>query len=165
MQKWKILLALLISIVIGCASILSKNARQITINSTPDKAEFVIKDERGMVVHRGVTPSTVTLKTGAGYFKGKEYTVYVKKDGYEEKSVSIRKELNGWYLGNILFGGIIGLLIVDPLTGAMWTLTPQEINVNLNQKQSKYNDGSLTLTVVLLKDVPPELRSKMIRVK
>ena len=27
--------------------------------------------------------------------------------------------MNGWYIGNILFGGLIGFLIVDPLTGAM----------------------------------------------
>jgi hypothetical protein len=30
--------------------------------------------------------------------------------------------MDGWYIGNILFGGLIGILIVDPLTGAMWKL-------------------------------------------
>jgi len=35
-----------------------------------------------------------------------------------------------WYLaGNIVFGGIAGWLIVDPLTGAMWRLSPKEVNV------------------------------------
>ncbi len=165
MKKWKILLTLFVTITIGCASIVSKNARQITINSKPSSAEFIIKDERGMVVHRGVTPATVTLKTGAGFFKGKEYTVYIKKKGYGEKSVSIRKELNGWYLGNILFGGIIGLLIIDPLTGAMWTLTPQEVNVDLTQNMSESRNDSFTLTVVLLENIPPELRPKMVRIK
>jgi hypothetical protein len=117
------------------------------------------------VVHRGKTPATVTLKTGEGYFKGKEYTVLIRKEGYEEQSVVIRKELNGWYLGNILFGGLIGLLVVDPLTGAMWTLTPQDINVNLNQRQARINNGSLTLSVIQLQDLPEELRHKMIRIR
>lgn len=35
--------------------------------------------------------------------------------------------MNGWYIGNLLFGGIIGLLIVDPATGAMWTLIPRKL--------------------------------------
>ncbi|WP_174263189.1 CsgG/HfaB family protein [Citrifermentans bemidjiense] len=30
--------------------------------------------------------------------------------------------MNGWYWGNIVFGGVIGLLIVDPATGAMWKM-------------------------------------------
>ncbi len=33
--------------------------------------------------------------------------------------------LDGWYIGNIIFGGLIGFLIVDPLTGAMWKLPEQ----------------------------------------
>lgn len=30
--------------------------------------------------------------------------------------------MDGWYVGNIIFGGLIGLLLVDPITGAMWKL-------------------------------------------
>jgi len=165
MRKNKLIVVLISILVFSCASIVSKTARQITINSSPDNAEFIIKDEKGIVVHRGKTPATVTLKTGEGYFKGKEYTVLIRKEGYEEQSVVIRKELNGWYLGNILFGGLIGLLVVDPLTGAMWTLTPQDINVNLNQRQARINNGSLTLSVIQLQDLPEELRHKMIRIR
>jgi hypothetical protein len=39
--------------------------------------------------------------------------------------------VDGWYFGNLLFGGLIGLLIVDPATGAMYKLEPNEINCNL----------------------------------
>jgi len=165
MKKLNSLLTLIVLITFGCASIVSKTARQITINSSPDQAEFIVKDETGKIIHRGNTPATVTLKTGGGYFKGKEYTVIIRKEGYEEQSVSIRKELNGWYLGNIIFGGLIGLLIVDPLTGAMWTLNPQDINVNLKGKKSGRVDDSFRLSVVQFNDVPPALLIKMVRVK
>lgn len=30
--------------------------------------------------------------------------------------------MDGWYIGNLLFGGLIGMLIVDPATGAMYKL-------------------------------------------
>jgi hypothetical protein len=32
--------------------------------------------------------------------------------------------IDGWYWGNLLIGGIIGMVFVDPLTGAMWKLDP-----------------------------------------
>lgn len=28
--------------------------------------------------------------------------------------------INGWYLGNLLFGGLLGWVIIDPITGAMY---------------------------------------------
>ena len=30
--------------------------------------------------------------------------------------------MDGWYIGHILFGGLIGFLIIDPATGSMWKL-------------------------------------------
>ena len=36
--------------------------------------------------------------------------------------VQIQGKLDGWYFGNLLFGGLIGMVIVDPITGAMYRL-------------------------------------------
>lgn len=73
-------------------------------------------------------------------------------------------KVNGWYIGgNLLFGGVIGWLIVDPATGAMWKLDTNEINVTLNEV--KQNGAAINGTsIVLLDDVPMSLRSKMVRV-
>ena len=48
--------------------------------------------------------------------------VEVSKEGFEKKTIQIESKTNGWYIGNLLFGSLIGFLIIDPLTGAMWTL-------------------------------------------
>ena len=69
-----------------------------------------------------MTPSTVTLKSGAGYFSGEKYTFNFSKDGYADKTATLDTELNGWYFGNIVFGGFLGMLIIDPASGAMWSL-------------------------------------------
>ncbi len=159
------LLVLLLVVVLGCASIVSKTQRQITINSSPEQADISITDEKGMKLHEGKTPTTITLKTGGGYFKGKEYTVHMSKEGFDEQTVVIKKQLNAWYLGNIIFGGLIGLLIVDPATGAMWTLNPQDINISLNKKITEADKDHKTLTVISLEDVPSNLRDKMVRIK
>ena len=160
-----IVVLVLSGFICGCATIVSKSSRPITIASVPEQANVTITDETGMKIHTATTPTTVTLKTGAGYFQGKDYTVVVSKDGYQDQTVRISKTLNGWYIGNILFGGLIGWLIVDPISGAMWTLSPQQVNVSLEQLKTSMaveDDGSFS--VVLLQDVPVDVRDQMVRV-
>lgn len=106
----------------GCASIVSKSQYNVAISSSPEGAAFVIKDKHGIKMHRGTTPQVVTLSSGAGYFQGATYTVGFSKEGHEAAQATLDSRLNGWYWGNLVFGGLIGLLAVDPATGAMWRL-------------------------------------------
>jgi len=108
----------------GCASIISESSSPVVITSTPDKADFVIIDNAGKSIHSGVTPQTVTLDTGGGYFKPGRYNIDYKKPGYQAATTPLNAGINGWYFGNILLGGLIGMLIIDPATGAMWKLPP-----------------------------------------
>lgn len=147
----------------GCASIIGKSSPQlITINSTPSEANLRIEDIRtGAVIHAGKTPYTATLARNAGYFKSARYQVVIEKDGYAAKQFIVDGTPNGWYIGgNFVFGGLIGWLIVDPLTGAMWTLSPELINAELGAKTTliKTGDG---LAIALKSDVPRELQEKL----
>lgn len=54
--------------------------------------------------------------------------------------VTLVQTQNGWIWGNILVGGIIGLAI-DFGTGAAYKLTPQEVNVALQEAQHAKADG------------------------
>ena len=67
----------------------------------------------------------VTLK------RRNDYVLKLEKDEYTPFETSVKGGLNGWYLGNVLFGGLIGIVIVDPLTGAMWTLQPDDVTVEM----------------------------------
>ena len=155
-----------IFILTGCASIVSKSNWPVIIRSNPDQADITITDvKEGKDIFKGKTPTTVTLSSKGGYFKGKTYTVEASKEGFEKKTIQINSTLNGWYIGNLLFGGLIGLLIVDPLTGAMWTLDPKEMDINLPGKTSEGPSDHRTLSIVLLKDVPDGVRDKLIRIK
>ena len=104
----------------GCASIISKSMYPVTVSSLPTGASIVVTDEDGKQIYKGVTPSTLTLEAGKAYFDSREYTVTFSKAGYEEQTAVIKPGIDGWYFGNILVGGLIGMLIVDPITGAMW---------------------------------------------
>lgn len=119
----------------GCASIVSQSEYQVKINSSPEGASFEIKNQEGVKIESGVTPKEVTLTTKAGFFDGETYAIKFNKEGYESDFLVLDTQLDNWYFGNILFGGTLGSLIVDPLTGAMWEL-PKESSVSLVQQPS-----------------------------
>lgn len=87
-----------------------------------------------------------------------------KKTGYDSHSAVIRRKADGWYIfGNLVFGGLVGWLIVDPLTGAMWKLEP-EVSATLTAKTSSLNTEEQSIKIVRLEDVPEDLRDKMIQI-
>lgn len=147
---------------IGCASIVSKSDYPVTISSNPQGAEITIVDDDGVTVFRGTTPTTTTLEAKAGFFKGQDYIVTFTLDGHQPVEAKIKRGLDGWYLfGNILIGGLIGWLIVDPLTGAMWTLKDLNVVMNPETGAQLTNDG---LRVLTLNEVPESLRPHLVRV-
>jgi hypothetical protein len=116
----------------GCASIVSKSEWPLTVKSNPPGAEAFIIDERGKEVHKGKTPMTVKLRSSDGFFHAATYDIELRLEGCETNRASITAKINGWYWGNILFGGfgLVGLVAIDPATGAMWKF-PKEYAVEL----------------------------------
>ena len=148
----------------GCASIVSKSQYPVTITSQPSGASISVVDETGKTILKGTTPTTVTLAAGAGFFKGKDYTVTFTKPGYTQHTATLRRGLDAWYiLGNIVFGGLIGWLVVDPITGAMWTL-PDDGTATLSS-QSSMIEANDAVNIVSLDQVPDELRGQMVRLR
>ncbi len=155
----------------GCATIVGDKTQLMAISSTPDRANIKITDEHGMDIYEGMTPTTVTLQKGDGtYFGGKTYTVTISKDGFNSTVITINHNANGWYIfGNIIFGGLIGWLIVDPLTGAMYTLNPQSVNASLAAnpaagQKTGYEFKNGELHVALMQDVPAAMRDQLVPV-
>lgn len=152
-----------VSLMTGCATIVGDKEQSITINSSPSNADVLITDERSVQVHAGNTPTTVQLRKSDGsYFGGKTYTVEIAKEGYKSRTMMINSSPNGWYIGgNLIFGGLIGWLIVDPLTGAMYNLTPDTLNASLGESVATTSDGDSEITLVLIEDVPTHMLDEM----
>lgn len=64
----------------------------------------------------------------------------------------------------MVFGELIGWLIVDPLTGAMWTLDTNKVDVTLQSAKEGMLMKANKNGIILLQDVPVSLRNKMVRV-
>lgn len=106
----------------SCASIVSSSRYTVPIRSEPSGAAITIMDRDSAVVFQGHTPAMVELRSSRSYFKRGIYTVHLTAPDHEPFSQKLRANVSGWYWGNLLIGGAIGMLIVDPLTGAMYSL-------------------------------------------
>lgn len=118
----------------GCASIISGSTQDVVIHSTPG-ANYVVTNSYGNQVAGGTVggdaSAQMNLIRAAGYFSPHSYKVKLSKPGYHPATVDIDSGLNGWYFANIVFGGVVGMVIVDPLTGAMYRLVPSADDVPL----------------------------------
>lgn len=162
-----IIISTAVLVLNACATIVGDKTQLMNITSNPSEASIAITDERGQVVFEGKTPTNVTLQKSDGSYWGKKsYTVKISKDGFSDQSIAVTASANGWYIaGNFVFGGLIGWFIVDPMNGAMYTLSPKDINPNLTAKtadNNQFKDGNIA--VVLVQDVPAALRDKMVKV-
>ena len=147
-------------VLAGCASIVSKSEYPVAITSNPIGADFVVKRDNGVPVASGVTPATITLAASDGYFKPAKYTVEFRRKGVVQ-SVPLTAKIDGWYFGNLLFGGvIIGMLIVDPATGAMWRLN--DTAVATFQQTADSTSGQRALRIVNIDKVPMKYRGQLL---
>lgn len=153
-----VLVALLAFVISGCASIVAGGEQRMSIRSDPSEASIKVLDADGMVVFNSQTPATALLKKGSGFFKAASYRIIIEKQGYKKQEIVLQSGINaGWYLlGNLFIGGIIGWLIIDPLTGAMWSLSPENVSIQMSKEVSwlKQKDG---LMIVLMEDVPRDV--------
>jgi len=114
-------MALSASVFAGCATIVSGSTQSISMSSVPSGA--TVTAEPGGA--KATTPGSLILKRKDGPYK-----VTFALDGHDPYSVMLTVGTNGWVWGNLIIGGIIGL-VIDTSTGASTKLSPDEVNVNL----------------------------------
>lgn len=137
----KLFLFLTVSILAGflsnCATVMRDNHQAVPIKANVEKVDIKITNKAGEIVFEGQTPTTLTLNTAAksGYFNPEKYTITASKDGFQTQTNIIDWHVSSWYwAGNLAIGGLIGYLIIDPITGDMYYLD-EEVNLNMSPVQ------------------------------
>jgi hypothetical protein len=140
----------------GCATIIKGTRQRVSIFASPAGAQVTVYDDSGSVILSQQAPCTLKLKRGSGFFSAGEYRVQVEKPGYAPAIVTISGSVNAWYIvGNLFIGGLIGWVIVDPLCGGMWNLSPSAVNAVLAQQTSMLPGHNAALLVTLRPQAPP----------
>ena len=157
--KGCLFLAVFVPMFSGCATLLSKSSWPFSVDSNPSGATVSITNNSGKEVFRGKTPTAMRLKSGAGFFKKESYTVSLLMAGYDTKKVTVDCKLNRWYFGNVVLGGLIGMLIVDPATGAMYKLNNEGISENLNKTST-----TSSLNILDKNKIPDEWLKHLVKI-
>lgn len=148
----------------GCATIVHGGPRSIPVSSTPPGASVTIYNQDGKEVSRHTTPFVAKLTTKNRYFKSQSYRMVFELPGHKSQEVQLQPKVSGWYFSNLLFGGLIGMLIVDPLTGAMYNLTPNKIEQSLSAETAEQVRRGETLVVILKSQATPGELNAMTRI-
>lgn len=159
-NSWPMKLIALLSICImlnACASIVSCSKWPVRVTSTPPGILVTITDAKGARVYDGITPANVELSSAQGYFKRQKYEVTFDMNGFK-RTVPLECKVNGWYWGNILIGGAIGMLIVDPATGAMYKFRRDYINERMIDDLGALRND---LQILAFDDLPVPVRNEL----
>ena len=141
----------------GCATIIKGTRQRVSIFASPAGAQVTVYDDSGSVIISQQAPCTVKLRRGSGFFSAGEYRVQVQAPGYAPAIVTISGSINGWYIiGNLFIGGLLGYVVVDPLCGGMWDLSPHSVNAVLAKQATMLPGRDATLFVSLRSQAPPD---------
>lgn len=134
-----ILVFIFFFILVGCATILQPGPDRIPVNSIPMQGAKVYLD--GLLV--ATTPTTVDVP------RKSECVIRIEMEGYEPIVIDRDKNVNGWFFGNLLFGGVIGIT-VDLITHNQGGYSEEPIVVELKAKTAS---GESKTKYVLMKPI------------
>lgn len=120
--------AVAVALLSGCATIVEGGKQSVYFTTDPDGATCSIMREGQMLFHDVKTPATLELEKDKD-----ELVITCEKDGYKKKVVHTDSTFQGWTLGNILFGGIVGIGI-DAASGAM-NEYPSQVSIPLQKEE------------------------------
>jgi hypothetical protein len=124
----------------ACATIMHGSRQEVGISSSPTGARVMV-DNRQL----GVTPVVAKLS------RKNNHIVRIEMDGFQPYETTLTKKVSGWVWGNLVFGGIIGL-VVDAATGGLYNLTPEQVQASMTKTAWLPQKGDVYIAVVLQAD-------------
>ena len=106
-------------ILSSCSTVLNSTTQEILLKSQPPNANILVDGKKF-----GTSPQFVNID------RGSNHVVKFQLDGYDVYETQITRKISFWFWGNALNAFIPGMLI-DGFTGSMYTLLPDQIDVEL----------------------------------
>lgn len=103
----------------GCSTIINGKTQALTITSEPIAAKVSINGNQICE-----TPCTQQIN------RGKDTLVMIEKEGYKSQTINPSTNMEGWFWGNIILGGVVGST-TDISTGSAYQYNPNTYHVNL----------------------------------
>jgi PEGA domain len=129
---------------VGCATLFTggRPNQTVSFKSTPPGANVYVNNQL-----IGQTPIR------EGLARDTDHLIRIELAGYPKYEKQIKTGFNGWVLGNLVIGGLIGICI-DLISGSTDSLNPASIHVNFEQLKSKAIQKPVTPTSPGVKPAP-----------
>ena len=125
----------------ACGTIIHGTTQQVAISSNPGNASVTING-----LSMGQTPMLIDLKRKDTHF------VKIELPGYAPYETFLSRQVSGWIWGNIVFGGLIGV-VVDAASGGMYKLTPEQVQAELRGRHVHFSDSEQGVFIAVVFDV------------
>lgn len=102
----------------GCATIVNGRTQDVALGSNPPAARVTLENIQT------TTPGRVTLR------RNQDYDLVFTKEGFPDRTAMLKKTGSWWMLANVIFGGVIGL-IVDLTSGGGYKLVPESVDMDM----------------------------------
>lgn len=106
----------------GCCTIIHGPRQAVGITSSPSGAEVTLNGQSF-----GKTPVIAKLRRDINHI------VKLELPGHDAYETTIIKHIDVWIWGNLISGGVIGL-VVDALTGSLYKLNPGQVEANFSKQ-------------------------------
>ncbi len=113
-----VFMAGLLMLASGCATITKGTSQTVTVDTDPGGAICrLTRDDKPLAVVNP-TPGSISIGKSSGVI-----AIACTKDGFQESAGSLASEFQAMTFGNVLFGGLIGV-VVDSASGATHEYPP-----------------------------------------
>lgn len=117
-------------ILSSCASIFTSSDKKVTFKGVPGTTVIDV-DKNTQVAEIGKNGfAEAKIRKGL-----KSKTLKAEKEGYEPRTASLDTKIQGWWWGNLVLGGVVGMGI-DAATGKMMTYKQDFFDFTLNSLPS-----------------------------
>jgi hypothetical protein len=102
----------------GCATLTKGTSQTVTVNTDPPGAVCTLTRDAKPLAVVNPTPGSISIAKSSGAI-----AVICKKDKFQDAAGTLSSEFQAMTFGNILFGGLIGV-VVDAASGATHEYPP-----------------------------------------
>lgn len=118
----------------------SSSLYPVMVRSNAQNVQFEVFDRFQNRILTGVTPQLIVLPSSYLPFIRQRYTVLVNDPDYESAQMLVTFHIDGWYFANLFIPPLapIAMLIIDPLSGRMFTIDNYCRNINFNLRRTNF---------------------------
>lgn len=124
----------------ACGTIINGSKQNVSFSSTPSGATVFVDNQQ-----MGVTPVSLSLS------RKDSHDVRLTLPGYQPYEMKLTRGISGWVFGNIIFGGVPGL-VIDAVSGGLYKLSPDDVQATLVSGTAMHTGDGLVVLVVLSAD-------------